>query len=105
MARAVFLDRDGVINRCTVDDRGVPHPPDTAGELSYEDGAADAIRALKAVGFVLPVVTNQPDVARGTQTKAVVEAINARLAKELPVDGVYVCYHDTADACDCRKPK
>jgi len=105
MRAAVFLDRDGVINRCTVDERGVPHPPDDVGQFCYEDGAAEAVRAMKAAGFVLPVVTNQPDVARGTQTRAAVEAINAKLSRDLPVDGIFVCYHDNGDDCDCRKPK
>ena len=58
-----------------------------------------------AAGFPLIVVTNQPDVARGTQTREAVEAINERLSHELPLSAVYVCYHDDGDGCACRKPK
>jgi D-glycero-D-manno-heptose 1,7-bisphosphate phosphatase len=64
-----------------------------------------ALALLREHGFALVVVTNQPDVARGTQTRAVVEAINARLRAELAVDDMVVCYHDTPDGCACRKPK
>jgi len=104
MHKAVFLDRDGVINSCTV--RGsTPYPPQTVDELCIEPGAAEAMRALKDAGYLLLVVTNQPDVARGTQRREVVEAINTTLRAQLPIDDIAVCYHDNADNCDCRKPK
>jgi D-glycero-D-manno-heptose 1,7-bisphosphate phosphatase len=103
MARAVFLDRDGVINRAVMRD-GTPHPPETADALEVLDGVSDALSKLRRAGFRLIVVTNQPDVARGTQRREVVEAMHARLAAELPVDEVLACYHD-GDSCDCRKPK
>jgi D-glycero-D-manno-heptose 1,7-bisphosphate phosphatase len=60
---------------------------------------------LKAHGFALYVITNQPDVARGTQTREAVEAIHQALASSLPIDDIFVCYHDDADDCACRKPK
>jgi D-glycero-D-manno-heptose 1,7-bisphosphate phosphatase len=59
---------------------------------------------LKNIGYLLIVVTNQPDVARGKQTKEAVEEMNTLLASHLPIDDMYVCYHDNADHCDCRKP-
>jgi len=101
--KAVFLDRDGVINRAVVRD-GKPHPPDTIEDLEVLDGVPDALRKLRGAGFRLIVVTNQPDVARGTQTREAVEAMHARLTAELAVDEVIACYHD-GDDCDCRKPK
>ena len=101
---AVFLDRDGVINRSLVRD-GVPHPPDNVGELEILPGVREALDLLAAAGFLLIVVTNQPDVARGSQTIEAVEAINRFLADNLPISAFYVCYHDTADNCDCRKPR
>jgi D-glycero-D-manno-heptose 1,7-bisphosphate phosphatase len=101
--KAVFLDRDGVINRAVVRD-GKPHPPDTIEDLEVLDGVPDALRKLRGAGFRLIVVTNQPDVARGTQTREAVEAMHARLTSELAVDEVIACYHD-GDDCDCRKPK
>jgi D-glycero-D-manno-heptose 1,7-bisphosphate phosphatase len=101
--RAVFLDRDGVINRTTVRD-GKPHPPETLEELEVLDGVPDALSKLRKAGFRLIIVTNQPDVARGAQTRETVEAMHARLTSALAVDEIVACYHD-GDACDCRKPK
>lgn len=103
MRRAVFLDRDGVINRTTVHE-GVPHPPMHPGELELLPGVAEALAALAEHGFALVVVTNQPDVARGMQTRALVEQINQALLSRLPLDTIDVCYHDNADGCTCRKP-
>jgi D-glycero-D-manno-heptose 1,7-bisphosphate phosphatase len=103
-ARVVFLDRDGVLNRGIWRD-GVPHPPPSADALEILPGVPDALTRLRAAGFRLIVVTNQPDVARGTQTRQAVEAIHARLLSLLPLDEIRVCYHDDADACACRKPK
>ena len=102
--RAVFLDRDGVINRATVRG-GKPHPPHTVDELEVLDGVPDALSKLRAAGFRLIVITNQPDVARRTQTRETIEAMHVRLMSELAVDDVVTCYHDDVDACDCRKPK
>jgi len=101
--RAVFLDRDGVLNRPVVRN-GRPHPPATLGELEILGDAANALRALKEAGFLLLGVTNQPDVARGTQRREVVEEINAAIRAALPLDDMLVCYHDDADGCPCRKP-
>jgi D-glycero-D-manno-heptose 1,7-bisphosphate phosphatase len=102
--RAVFLDRDGVINLAQVRD-GKPYPPDSLADLEILPGVADALKQLRAAGFVLIGVTNQPDVARGTQKKEVVESIHAALSSKLELDEIFVCYHDTPDNCDCRKPK
>ena len=102
--RAVFLDRDGVLNRTTVRD-GAPRPPASVDELEILPGVPEALATLAAHGWLLVVVTNQPDVARGRQTRAAVEAINQRLTTLLPIDAVRTCYHDDADGCDCRKPR
>ena len=101
---AVFLDRDGVINRATIRN-GAPHPPAGPDELEIPSDVPAALDRLKAAGLALVVVTNQPDVARGRQTRAIVEALNLTLASRLPLDEVRVCYHDDADDCGCRKPK
>lgn len=101
----MFLDRDGVLDRTTIGNDGVPLPPTDAGSLQLEPGAALACRRLKEAGLLLVVVTNQPDVARGTQLRSVVEEINAKLLRELPLDAIRVCYHDDTDRCDCRKPR
>ena len=100
---AVVLDRDGVINRAVVRD-GKPFPPSGVEELEVLPGVASSLLDLKAHGFALFVITNQPDVARGTQTRAGVEAIHQALASSLSIDDIFVCYHDDADRCACRKP-
>ena len=101
---AVFLDRDGVLNRAIVRN-GKPYPPATLAELQILPAAPDALVALQAAGFLLIGVTNQPDVARGTQQREVVEAINAALLAVLPLSEILVCYHDDQDRCSCRKPR
>ncbi len=101
--RAVFLDRDGVLNRAIVQN-GKPYPPASLAELVIFPDALKSLSALKERGFLLIGVTNQPDVARGTQHRRVVEAINAALLAALPLQEIYVCYHDDRDGCLCRKP-
>lgn len=101
---AVFLDRDGVINRAVIR-AGRPYPPQSAAEVEILPGVHDALRQLKDAGFALVVVTNQPDVARGRQQREEVEAIHARLGAALPIDEFRVCYHDDGDDCACRKPR
>jgi D-sedoheptulose 7-phosphate isomerase len=101
---AVFLDRDGVLNRATVRD-GKPLPPLGIHDLEIIPETAATLAELKASGFPLYVVTNQPDVARGNLTRDQVEAMHRKLAASLPVDDIFVCYHDDADHCACRKPK
>ncbi len=100
---AVFLDRDGVLNRAVVRD-GLPYPPENVASLELLPGVAEACATLRGAGFLLVVVTNQPDIARGTRTREDVEALNGRLAALLPVDDFRVCPHDDRDGCDCRKP-
>jgi len=102
--RAVFLDRDGVLNRAFVRG-GKPYPPASLAELEIVPDAAPALARLKAAGYVLVVVTNQPDIARGTTTRAAVDEIHTRMAAMLPIDEFRVCPHDDRDACACRKPR
>jgi len=103
LKRAVFLDRDGVINRAVIRD-GKPFPPQSATEVEVLPDARDALLRLRDAGYMLIVVTNQPDVARGTQERTEVESINERLASELAIDDFFVCYHDDTEECACRKP-
>jgi D-glycero-D-manno-heptose 1,7-bisphosphate phosphatase len=102
--KAVFLDRDGVLNEPEVRD-AKPYPPAGPDELKIYPEAARALARFKHAGYLLIVVTNQPDVARGTTPRRAVEAINAAVGAELPIDDFLVCWHDDADACACRKPK
>lgn len=100
----MFLDRDGVLNEAIVRE-GRPYSPATIDELKLVPDAAAALDRLKAAGFLLIVVTNQPEVARGTQSRSMVESMNSAVAAELPLDGFFTCWHDDRDECSCRKPK
>lgn len=100
---AVFLDRDGVIVGAIVRD-GKPYPPPSLEQMRIMTGARAALLDLKAAGFLVIVVTNQPDVARGVQNRTEIERMHAVLREELPIDDVFACYHDDQDACSCRKP-
>jgi len=100
---AVFLDRDGTLNASVVRG-GKPYPPGSVAELELLDGVAEACAELSAAGLKLICITNQPDIARGTQDAAVVDEINARLRELVHLDDVEICPHDDGDGCDCRKP-
>jgi len=106
--RAVFLDRDGVINRPIVRE-GRPYPPSSAEEFEIYDDVAEGCAQLKAANFLLVVVTNQPDVGRGTQNREAVEAMHAKMQSALPsLDRVEICYHAGerhGESCECRKPR
>lgn len=102
--RAVFLDRDGVINRAIVRE-GKPFSPESLSELEILPDVPEALARLRAAGFVNVVVTNQPDVAAGKQRREVVEAMHESLLSQLPIDAVKACYHTDSDGCECRKPK
>jgi D-glycero-D-manno-heptose 1,7-bisphosphate phosphatase len=102
--RAVFLDRDGVINRPDFKDGRVVAP------IRLEDfhlmpGIHDLVDLLHRKNFKLVVVTNQPDVIQGRVKLETVEGMHELLQKELKVDRVYACFHVDADGCECRKPK
>jgi D-glycero-D-manno-heptose 1,7-bisphosphate phosphatase len=101
---AVFLDRDGVINRALVRD-GCPYAPNGLDQLDVLPGVPEALTRLKAAGYALVVVTNQPDVARGHLSVASLQAMHDWLTATLPLDEIRVCCHDDAESCDCRKPK
>jgi D-glycero-D-manno-heptose 1,7-bisphosphate phosphatase len=104
LTRAVFFDRDGVLNAAVVRN-GRPHPPASVADLRIDPDAPQSIGRLRGLGFLIIVVTNQPDVARGITPRSAVEAINDRLVAALPIDELATCFHDGPDACACRKPK
>ncbi len=105
MKRAIFLDRDGVLNATVICD-GRSHPPSSVAEIKILDGVAEACTLLKSLGFYLIIVTNQPDVGRGTQNRETVEAIHRKICNDLPIDRVEVCY-DSGDGIPSkfRKPE
>ncbi len=101
--KAIFLDRDGVLNAVVLRN-GKPYPPASVAEVVIPMDVLPALIKLKKWGFLLIGATNQPDVVRGTTTREVVEAINALLMQKLPLTEIKVCYHDEAEMCACRKP-
>lgn len=103
MNRAVFLDRDGVINRSILVD-GVPRPPSKISDVEILEGVTEAVQKLKSEFFVPVVVTNQPDVARGLLSTLQVHEINEFIGSIVGVEFFYTCFHDNEDLCDCRKP-
>ena len=118
MNRAVFLDRDGVINAALYNPlEGKPDTPYRLEDFRLLAGVARAVRAINELGFLAVVVSNQPGVAKGRCDRAFLETVNAELATRLGrqgahLDAIYYCFHhpDAADEslrvdCDCRKPK
>jgi D-glycero-D-manno-heptose 1,7-bisphosphate phosphatase len=101
--RGVFLDRDGVLNEPIIRN-GRPFPPASVQETVLTLNADICLRRLKSLGFLLVVVSNQPDVRRGTTGRDRVEEIHQFLSEQLPLDDFFVCYHDDEDKCNCRKP-
>ena len=102
--RAVFLDRDGVLNRAIIRN-GMPFPPASLAEFEILPGVREALEQLYESGFLLIVATNQPDVARGLQRREVVEAMHRQLREQSPLDDIKVCYEEETPASVCYKPK
>jgi D-glycero-D-manno-heptose 1,7-bisphosphate phosphatase len=104
MPHAVFLDRDGVLIRNEVRN-GRPYAITDGEPVEIIEGVKEACASLSAAGFLLIMITNQPDVATGRTSRGFVESTNAYLAKELGLDDVQVCMHTDEAECACRKPK
>lgn len=117
MNRAVFLDRDGVINRL-LSEKGPRETPTTPAEFELLPDVPEALARLKRAGFLLLIVTNQPNVAKGKSTptnQALIEAKCRELTGAGTIDQIYTCLHhpdatqvavpELLAACDCRKPK
>ena len=103
LKKAVFLDRDGVLNGVLLKN-GKPHPPKSVEDLAILPGVEEAIEILRKLQFELIVVTNQPDVARGFVPSQEVHLIHEYLGKILKIEHFYSCLHDDSDTCYCRKP-
>jgi D-glycero-D-manno-heptose 1,7-bisphosphate phosphatase len=104
VVKAIFLDRDGVIN-ANLERDGRPVAPTTLEEFRFLPGVEEAVLRLKTAGFLVIVVTNQPDLATGRTSAATVEAMHAEIRRRLDVDDIKTCGHLEADNCACRKPK
>lgn len=104
MKRAVFLDRDGVLNKTIFRD-GKPRAPYTLEDFFLLEGVQEGIELLRKNNFLLIVVTNQPDVARGWVSREAVDAVNDKLREFIEVDDIKICFHDSKENCHCRKPR
>lgn len=102
--RAVFLDRDGVIVVPEFRD-GRSFAPKRLSDLRVFPDAAESLRRLKHAGFLLVVVTNQPDVGAGMVSSKTLDAMHRYLLDSFPIDAIKVCTHQRSDDCDCRKPR
>jgi len=101
---AVFMERDGVLNR--VESRGrQPATPLTLEEFRVNEEAIGPLRQLKAAGFLLVVATNQPELSRGHLNRRELDRMHSLLKATFPVDDILVCPHDEMDECPCRKPR
>lgn len=103
MTKAVFLDRDGVINKLVIKD-GVGRAPYKLEDLEIFSGVIESCLQLKKAGYLIIVVTNQPDIARGWVSNESVELINQEIRKSVVLDDIIICFHTNADQCHCRKP-
>ena len=102
--KAVFLDRDGVLNDPVIVD-GKPYPPENIEDVVIPHGVKEGLDEFKRLGYLLIMVTNQPDVARGKTSRTTVNKINDFIKDKLKLDDVFCCFHDNEDNCECRKPK
>lgn len=103
MKKAVFFDRDGVLNRSLVVNFR-PYGPKSVEEFVLDENIAELSR-LRDLGYLLIVTTNQPDVANGIITREFVDQLHGILSDAFTFDDILVCYHNNKDACDCRKPE
>lgn len=103
MKKAVFLDRDGVINPVVMK-KGKPHPP-LPQDYEIYSNAPEALNALKKQGFLVFIFTNQPDISKKLITKEELNKIHQKVSQTLPIDEIVTCIHLEEDQCHCRKPK
>lgn len=103
-SKAVFLDRDGVLNEVVLRGKEVASPR-SYDEFRLFDGLTPSLQELKDLGFRLFVVTNQPDISRGRMPQSELDKMTHRILTMHPVERVLVCPHDSSDGCNCRKPK
>ena len=104
MRSAVFLDRDGVLNKAEVRN-GKPYAPRDVESFQLLPDVLSSIKSLHEAGLLLIVVTNQPDVGNGFVSQSIIEKMHNILFESLPIDAIKVCFHSQTDKCFCRKPR
>lgn len=108
MTRALFLDRDGILDELVFyESSGEWESPRRVGDLQMIGGAAEALRRFADAGWLLFIVTNQPSAAKGKASVDELRAVNDAVVRQLgvPIARSYQCFHRAEDACACRKPK
>ena len=110
MNKAIFIDRDGVINAIHYDEDIGLCTPHTSDEFVFLPNAQESVKKINSAGLLAVLVCNQPDVAKGRLTMNSHQKINDKMIKELAgrgakFDGIYYCFHKSDDKCSCRKPK
>lgn len=118
MEKAVFLDRDGVVNELIYHrEQGIIDSPFTVAQLQIIDGVPEAIRIFHDIGYKIIIVSNQPGIAKKHMSMKTFEAIRQHIIDELiskgaNIDAEYYCLHHPQakvpklkEVCDCRKPK
>jgi D-glycero-D-manno-heptose 1,7-bisphosphate phosphatase len=104
MNKAVFLDRDGVVNEVLFDATGYRHSPRVLEDFRFTEGIGEVLSELARRGYLMILVTNQPEVSRGLLPAEELERIHGYIRETLPLTDVFVCLHDNEDKCLCRKP-
>jgi len=103
--KAIFLDRDGVVNETLVDETGYRHSPRRLEDLKIDSEMPSFVRFAKDLSYLVIVITSQPEVKRGLIEKETLDAMHEAIKEKTGVDDIFVCLHDDEDDCDCRKPK
>jgi len=104
--KAVFLDRDGVINHVVFHKEvNKPSSPWNIEEFKLIKGIYKPLMKLKKMGFLLFIISNQPDINRGRIKNGTTEKINKIIYEKFPIEDIMICPHDDKDNCVCRKPK
>jgi D-glycero-D-manno-heptose 1,7-bisphosphate phosphatase len=104
MKKAVFIERDGILNEVRQGPRQ-PITPLTMEEFVLKQHRVPHLQALKEAGYVLIATTNQPGLSRGYQSRRELDRMHDVLRRTFPLDDIMVCPHDESDHCPCRKPK
>ena len=104
MKLGVFIERDGVLNKVRLE-RQHQVSPVTLSEFKVNREAGPLLGKLKAAGFKIIVTSNQPGLSRGYLSRRELDRMHDLLRQMLPIDDIFVCPHDEADVCPCRKPK
>jgi len=103
LKRAVFFDRDGVLNQLVIREGGY-FSPQSFDQFKIVDTAEFVINKLREKGFLSIVASNQPDITRNNLKKSELDKMTKVLINELLVDDVFYCTHDSINHCECRKP-